>query len=240
MSKRGYNLNEKYIWVIEFVRKNQVLFFLIKKSNKFFCFKLSFKSEIVVDSAQRSQLFALCKFETKDILRLIYCGSRDGFGASDFHQKCDSRPNTLTIIKADTGNIFGGYTQMTWNQIGPKPHYQADDKAFLFSLVNKEDKPCRLDVAKGKEDKAIACYSNYGPIFGKYDIFGHSILNKNNSNLPNVKNYASIGTSFLLPEYICKCTRSGNAVTSNGCQRCKFLAGKYKFQVTEIEVFQKQ
>jgi hypothetical protein len=29
---------------------------------------------------------------------LIYRGSRDGFEASDFHQKCDEIQNTITLI----------------------------------------------------------------------------------------------------------------------------------------------
>ena len=117
-------------------------------------------------------------------------------------------------------------------------HYKADDKVFLFSLVNKEDKPCRLDIAEGKVDKSIICSTYHGPIFGKYDIFSYSIRIGHNSNLPDVLNEATIGSSFLLPDYECKCTRSGRTLTYNDCQRCKFLAGNYYFQVIEIEVFQ--
>jgi hypothetical protein len=180
----------------------------------------------------------LCKFKSNKNLSLIYRGSRDGFKGSDFHRKCDSKPNTLTIIKADTGNVFGGFTQKEWN--GPNGHFKSDDKAFLFILINKKDKPRRLDIAKGKENEAIRCNANFGPIFGDCDKIGCSIVIQNNSNLPNVTNCAPIGSSFLLPEYECKCTKSGNDVTPNGCQRCKFLAGNYTFQVAEIEVFQKQ
>jgi hypothetical protein len=110
----------------------------------------------------------------------------------------------LTIIKADTGNVFGGFTRKEWNQIGPNGHSKADDKAFLFSLVNKEDKPCRLDVAEGKEYTAIFCNANLGPIFGEYEKIGCSICIKNNSNLPNVVNCAPIGSTFLLSDYECK------------------------------------
>ena len=86
----------------------------------FLCNRLSFESKIAVGDDLKNKLFNLCKFEQSDILNLVYRGSRDGFGASDFHQKCDSRPNTLTILKANTGSIFGGFTQNEWNQIGPE------------------------------------------------------------------------------------------------------------------------
>ena len=31
--------------------------------------------------------------------KLLYQASRDGFSTTDFHEKCDKIPNTLTIIK---------------------------------------------------------------------------------------------------------------------------------------------
>ena len=40
--------------------------------------------------------------------KLLYRGSRDGFSASDFHDKCDEKPRTLTIIKTQSGDILGG------------------------------------------------------------------------------------------------------------------------------------
>ena len=38
-----------------------------------------------------------------------------GFKASDFHTKYDGKPKTLVIIKAGCGNVFGGYTECTWD-----------------------------------------------------------------------------------------------------------------------------
>jgi len=37
-----------------------------------------------------------------------------------------------------TSNIFGGFTEKAWNSTSG---YVADPKAFIFSLVNKENKP---------------------------------------------------------------------------------------------------
>jgi hypothetical protein len=41
---------------------------------------------------------------------LLWRGSRDGFGAADFHNRGDGHPNTLTVILDTDGNIFGGFT----------------------------------------------------------------------------------------------------------------------------------
>ena len=58
-----------------------------------------FKSQILKDN-QPFDLIKVCEFSIKDKWSLLYRGSRDGFGAADFHSKCDSHKNTLTILKA--------------------------------------------------------------------------------------------------------------------------------------------
>ena len=49
---------------------------------------------------------------------LLYRATRDGFDAADFHVKCDGKSKTLVIVKAASGNVFGGYTECTWDQSG--------------------------------------------------------------------------------------------------------------------------
>ena len=72
---------------------------------------------------------------------LVYRASQDGFEASQFHSKCDDKPNTLIIVKSVNGNIFGGYTKQSWSGHGT---YKADPKSFIFSLINKENKPINM------------------------------------------------------------------------------------------------
>jgi hypothetical protein len=72
------------------------------------------KSQILTDQHQSSALINLCEFSPNDKWSLLYRGSRDGFGAVDFHSKCDGHSNTLTIIKAaESSYIFGGYTTVS-------------------------------------------------------------------------------------------------------------------------------
>ena len=43
----------------------------------------------------------------------LYCASRNGWAASNFHSCCDNKGPTVTVIKS--GNyIFGGYTDNDW------------------------------------------------------------------------------------------------------------------------------
>jgi hypothetical protein len=73
-------------------------------------------------------------FDTKS-WRLLYRGTRDGFGSSNFHSKCDQQSNTVTIVLTTDGYIFGGFTPLAWDSSGT---YKADNtgKSFLFSLTN--------------------------------------------------------------------------------------------------------
>jgi hypothetical protein len=161
----------------------------------------------------------LCGFESTQNFDLLYRGSLHGFKASDFHKKCDNIPKTLTIIKSTNGNIFGGYTEATWDQ---SHVFKSDKSAFLFSLVNCEKKPVKVNTANGKEADAIYCYPRYGPVFGSY----FDICIFDDSNLHS-KSFSNFGRTYLLQGY------------TNTSEKAKcFFAGSYQFQVEEIEVFQ--
>ena len=45
---------------------------------------------------------------------LKYRGSDNYFSAQAFHQKCDNVGPTITVVKSEFGEIFGGYTSKPW------------------------------------------------------------------------------------------------------------------------------
>ena len=49
--------------------------------------------------------------------QLCYRASDDGWGAEDFHRKCDDVRPTVTLVKCEN-NIFGGYTDKSWKPLG--------------------------------------------------------------------------------------------------------------------------
>lgn len=114
-----------------------------------------------------SQLNILCRFNSskQHKFQLLYRGSRDGFSAADFHSKCDSRANTITIIETSKGFVFGAFTQASWSS-GESGVYKLDPNAFLFSLVNPFEKPFVCQITK--PDYAIYCEASKGPTFGKW------------------------------------------------------------------------
>jgi len=64
----------------------------------------------------------------------LYRGTRDTFTAPKFHELCDNKGPTLSIIKSKDGKVFGGYTSASWSSVRG---YKKDEKAFLFSLSSK-------------------------------------------------------------------------------------------------------
>ena len=151
---------------------------------------------------------------------LLYQGSRDGFLAYDFHSNCDYKPNTLTIVKSTSGHIFGGFTNILWNIIRS---FTYDKNAFIFSLVNKENRPLLFEHSSS-DINSIVTHPYYCPTFGR----GHDFHISNFSNT-NTNSYSNIGLTYTHPEY------------EFGSERAKtILAGTQYFQVQEIEVFQMQ
>jgi hypothetical protein len=148
---------------------------------------------------------------------LLWQGSRDGFGASEFHRRCDEHANTLTVILDTNGNIFGGFTPVKWES--GYWHYKADDslKSFLFTLKNPHNIPARRFALKAEQKwRAIYCWSKQGP------------------------NFRDIGVS-------CNCDTSSDSDTSlfgdsynddTGLTGDTFFTGSQYFQVKEIEVFE--
>ena len=151
---------------------------------------------------------------------LLYRGSRDGFGAFDFHSNCDHKPNTLTIVKSLNGNIFGGFASVEWKS---STSLDIDKSAFIFSLVNKDNRT--LIFEQSSSDKYSICsYKDLGPIFG----VGHEFAISNSSNT-NTNSISNLGYTYSHQDY------------PFGSEKAKtILGGSRYFQVLEIEVFQMQ
>lgn len=76
----------------------------------------------------QSDLLKLCEFSSDQNWELLYRGTQHGFNAVDFHYYCDVVTNTLTVIKSENGNIFGGYTEMSWE--GPNDTVHDTSKRY--------------------------------------------------------------------------------------------------------------
>ena len=176
-------------------------------------------SPSILTKDQRNQLNQLCEFDNEQKFNLLYRASRDGFGSDIFHKLCDGKMNTLTIVKTTNGYIFGGYTTVAWETSG---NFKPDANAFLFTLVNPENKPLKLKISQNLAH-SIYCNSGYGPTFGG----GHDLRIYSNSNL-NQDSYSNLGHTYQSNGYVYGSTQAKN-----------LLAGSYNFQSLEIEVYEK-
>jgi hypothetical protein len=192
------------------------------KLNEFCSYMNALKSQILKGEQQCLELIQLCEFSTNDKWSLLYRGTRDGFSSSDFHSKCDGHSNTLTILKAKGREfIFGGYTEAEWES-PTNGKYKSDPNAFIFSLTNKDNQPLKMKIKLNEHEFSINCHSRYGP------IFGNDIHIANNANT-TMNSYSKLGFTYIHPQF---------AVGT--IEAVSFLAGSLKFQLDEIEVFQKE
>jgi hypothetical protein len=180
----------------------------------------SLKSEILRDERHMSELIDLCEFSPNDKWSLLYRGTWDGFESRDFHSRCDGHSNTLTILKAKQSEfIFGGYTTVSWES-STNGKFKSDANAFIFSLTNNDNKPVKMNIDPHEHHGAIFCSSYYGPTFGQ------DIILEENFNT-SMYSYSSLGGTYKHPKY------------EYGTNEARtFLAGSFKFQLDEIEVYQ--
>ena len=177
---------------------------------------------------QEADLQDLCDLNHNYKFKLIYRASQDGFSGVDFHRRCDGYPNTLTIVKVKgNDNIFGGFSSLPW---GTSNNYKEDNDAYIFSLINKYNRPIRFPYVSSKlndtTEEVYSIYSNslYGPTFGG----GPDLSIASNSNV-NQNSYSLLGHSYKNPNYLLDAHDSKT-----------FLARSFYFTVEEIEVFHKQ
>ena len=182
----------------------------------------SFSDSLILTQQQSFDLVKLCEFSFRHQWKLLYRASRDGFLSKYFHRKCDGHSNTLTIIKSSQNSyIFGGYTEASWEVKRSRSSIR-DPQAFLFSLTNGENQPCKMKVNTDWSYMSIDCDCLNGPSFGINDIHISDEPNKSASS------YSDLGFAYAHPQYEHKTNEARS-----------FLAGTYKFQVDEIEVYLK-
>ena len=107
---------------------------------------------------------------------------------------------------------------MSWPVDGePYEGYRKTDKAFIFSLENKEGMAPFKSMVK-QDSQAIYMEISYGPTFGG----GFDIYIANNAG-HNARSYTNFGHSFLAPSEV--------------KEKDTVLAGTSHFTPDEVEVF---
>ena len=163
--------------------------------------------------------------------KLLYQGSRDGYGASDFHKLCDYQSPLLVLIKSNSDSRFGAYTEREFShqQMGGYLHdpFQFQSKqnqslSFLFNLDKK-----KIYVINPVMYPTLMSSPQMGPCFGSQDL---TISDKCDVNL----NYSVLNcywekSSLLGPQDF---LLGWNPLNLNSLNE-----GSSQFLVKEIEVY---
>ena len=94
--------------------------------------------------------------------KLLYRASEHAYDSRKFHELCDEKGATITIIHNEHNHIFGGYISKSWpKEMG----WLADSNAFLF-MVRPKCKCFPLQKEYKNHYEVIYSHSSYGPVFG--------------------------------------------------------------------------
>ena len=104
------------------------------------------------------------------LFQLLFKMTRDGDSTKAFHNNCDYKGATVTIIETDDNYIFGGFTNGSWDSDG---HWANYGKDFVFSINRKKK------YSKGDNGNGVECGPTYGPNFSSRGDSG--IWFKNNT-----------------------------------------------------------
>ena len=111
---------------------------------------------------------------------LLFRKSENGSKGKDFHNKCDNKGPTLTLIETDKGKKFGGYTPINWGINHNDSANKTDKITFLFSLNSM------TQFTKCKEGKSIYSNKICGPSFGSgTDLYICNNMDEGNGNSGN-------------------------------------------------------
>lgn len=98
-----------------------------------------------------------CQFE------LLYKISRDGCCSSTFHDICDGKGPTVTMLYNTDNTVYGGFLSQSWTSSG---NYIDDPNAFLFILSHQSvQNPRKFPLTD--HTKAAFAHNLFGPTFGE-------------------------------------------------------------------------
>ncbi|KAK8793400.1 hypothetical protein WA158_004759 [Blastocystis sp. Blastoise] len=116
--------------------------------------------------------------------KLLYRASDHDYSVQKFHELCDNKGETVTLVKHighnKCINIFGGYTDQSWDcESGFKPY----SKEFLFTLSNEHGiPPTKYEYYASDKSYGIGCDKAIGPQIIGNDISIRDDCHRNNKS----------------------------------------------------------
>ena len=210
---------------IEIPQEEDINKILEKINNLLIIINCIFDSSIIKNDYKKQNIINSWIKEkmNKNIIKyeLIYKMSENGSRPDDFHEFCDNKGPTLTIIETKNNYIFGGFTPLNWST-NNKDSYDQSKRTFIFSLNLMK----KYEMFNSKK-RAIFCDIDHGPSFGNNSFNGYYYSSNCDINL---------NTSFLKGKI---CAIQDSNFLENEKLELIGERGKIEaFDTKEIEVFQ--
>ena len=111
---RKENSNENYKEID--VGNNNNYLIIISNFTELYKIKTKNIDSVILSEEEKGNeyLNKLYEWSGYNKMELIYRGTRDGSNCKIFHNKCDNQGPTICLFKNEKGNIFGGYTSISW------------------------------------------------------------------------------------------------------------------------------
>ncbi|RIB06786.1 hypothetical protein C2G38_484612 [Gigaspora rosea] len=162
--------------------------------------------------------------------KLILRGSRDGFSGSEFHEKCDSRSTTVTVMKVHgTGEIIGGYTPIQWLS---QNTWGCTENSFIFCLASQSGSTNNdISQAYPYSSSITSTSSNISQNFSDYSrssspTGSRNIISRVRDPARAINYYKNYGPSFGRDDL----KMAGNFKLDS---RCCCKQGDYEFPIRE-------
>ena len=126
---------------------------------------------------------------------LLYSAADHGCDPTAFHNNCDNKGPTVTIVYNINGNVYGGYARVSWMSGTGESVFDSD--AFLFLLTGA--KPCKFTIES--PEYALIMDATYGPDFLTFQ----KAVTKTTEAFP-LNSVMSPGTYQISPETVTEMT----------------------------------
>jgi len=157
--------NEEFKEIYKGNKNNYSINNLFESKSEIYKIKTLIDSNILNESERGNEFIKkLNEWTGYKKMELIYRGTRDGMTSNVFHNKCDNKGESITLIKNEKGNIFGGYASISWTNPSTGIYYSAP-QSFLFTLSNIYNTEPTKFPSKN-DQKEVAHNSGFGPCFG--------------------------------------------------------------------------
>ena len=160
--------------------------------------------------------------------------------AADFHAGCDGNTHTITVVKTENGNIFGGVSDVDW--AGEQDASAESQKAFLYCIrcagsptdADGNPVPETMKLREGNEIYAIYKQQIKGPQFG-----GGPDLSIADKPGDTAASYSAVGMIYKCPEKIINSWKQPAYSSSDPDECGEYLDGLFPayFKVADYEVY---